>query len=226
MSLLVIAAIVWIAVHTGIAGTGLRGALVRRYGEARFRVLFSTLSIATLVFLIVAYRRAPVVPVWITPRGLRDFLVLIMLIAFVLFAGALSGRNPTSVGGESAPPEPARGMQRVTRHPMLWSFTLWAGVHMIALGTADGFLFFGAFLITALWGMPSIDAKLKEKNAALWAELARSTSVIPFGAIVAGRNRFVASEIGWVGPVAALVVWIAFLGFIHRYLFGVSPLSG
>ncbi len=226
MTLLVLAAIVWIAVHSGIAGTHVRGALVRRFGEARFRAAFSVISIATLVFLIVAYRRAPVVPVWLAPRGLRDFLTLVMLAAFVLFAGAVSTRNPTAIGGERAAPEPARGMQRVTRHPMLWSFALWAAVHMIALGTADGFLFFGAILATAIWGMPAIDAKLAARNPPLWAELARGTSIFPFGAILAGRNRLVPAEIGWIGPLAALIVWIAFLAFIHRFLFGVSPLGG
>ena len=226
MTLLVLAAIVWIAVHSGIAGTSVRGALVRRFGEPRFRAAFSVTSIAALVFLIVAYRHAPVVPVWFAPRGLRDFLTLVMLVAFVLFAGAVTTRNPTSIGGETAPPEPPRGMQRVTRHPMLWSFALWAAVHMIALGTADGFLFFGAILVAAIRGMPSIDAKLAARNPALWAELARGTSILPFGAILAGRNRLVLAEIGWIGPLAAFVAWVAFLAFIHRFLFGVSPLAG
>lgn len=225
MKLLVLAAIVWIAVHSGLAGTSLRGALVRRLGLARFRAAFSMISLATLAFLIIAYRHAPMMPVWFTPRGLRDFLTLVMLLAFVLFAGALTTRNLTAVGGENAPPELARGMQRVTRHPMLWFFALWAAVHMIALGTADGFLFFGSILVTAIWGMPSIDAKLAANNPSLWAELARSTSILPFGAIAAGRNRLVLSEIGWIGPLAAFVVWVAFLAFVHRFLFGVSPLS-
>ncbi len=226
MSLMVLAAIVWITTHSGIAGSPLRGLFVRWFGETGFRAAYSVVSFAALAFLIIAYRRAPVVPVWFTPRGLRDFLVLVMLAAFVLFAGAVSRPNPTAVGGESAPPDPTRGMQRVTRHPMLWSFTLWAGVHMIALGAADGFLFFGSFLLTSIWGMNSIDAKLAQRNPALFTELSRTTSILPFGAILAGRNRFVASEIGWIGPLTALVVWVAFLAFLHRFLFGVSPLAG
>lgn len=225
MRLLVLAAIVWIGIHSGIAGTSLRGALVQRFGVARFRAAFSVLSLGSLAFLIVAYRSAPVVPVWVAPRGLRDFLTLVMLAAFVLFAGALARRNLTAVGGENAPAESARGMQRITRHPMLWSFALWAAVHMIALGAADAFLFFGAFLVSAIRGMPSIDAKLAANNPPLWAELARSTSILPFGAIAAGRNRIVLSEIGWIGPLAAFVVWVAFLAYVHRFLFGVSPLS-
>ncbi|HUC19403.1 MAG TPA: NnrU family protein [Acetobacteraceae bacterium] len=226
MKLLMLAALVWIAVHSGLAGTDLRSALVRRFGEARFRATFSLISLGTITFLIVAYARAPVIPVWFIPRGLHDFLLLVMLAAFILFAGAVTTRNLTSVGGEKAPPNPAEGMQRVTRHPMLWSFALWAGVHMIALGTEDGFLFFGAFLITAIWGMPSIDAKLAQSNPSLWTELSRTTSILPFGAIIAGRNRFAALEIGWIAPIAAFAVWIVFLVFLHRWLFGVSPLAG
>jgi uncharacterized membrane protein len=226
MKLLVLAALVWIATHSGLAGTGLRGVLVRRFGEARFRAAYSLLSLGTIAFLIIAYAHAPVIPAWFIPRGLHDFLLLIMLAAFVLFASAMTTRNPTAVGGERMPPNPVRGMQRITRHPMLWSFALWAAAHMIALGTEDGFLFFGAFLVAAIRGMRSIDAKLTNGNPALWAELSRTTSILPFGAIIAGRNRFVASEIGWIAPLAALVVWVLFLAFLHRWLFGISPLTG
>ena len=43
---------------------------------------------------------------------------------------------------------------------MLWSFAIWAAVHIIGNGDAAAIIFFGAFLVTALAGMPSIDAKL------------------------------------------------------------------
>ena len=226
MTWLVLAALVWIGAHLGIAGTGLRGVLAQRLGERGFRAAFSVLSVATIAFLILAYRYTPTVPLWVAPPRLRDFLAFVMLAAFVLFVGAVSVRNPTAVGGEEAAPAPVTGMQRITRHPMLWSFALWAGAHVIGRGTLDGLLFFGAFLVTALAGMPSIDAKLAARRPALWAELARTTSIVPFGAIVAARNRFVAAEIGWVTPVAGIVLWAVFLAFLHGALFGLSPLAG
>jgi uncharacterized membrane protein len=70
--------------------------------------------------------------------------------------------------------------------------------------------------------MPSIDAKLARRAPAEWARLAAATSIIPFGAIAAGRNRLVLAEIGWIPPVVGLVAWAALLHF-HRAIFGVAP---
>jgi len=52
MPLLIIAALVWIAIHLGLAGTRLRDAVVQRIGEGPFRGVFSLLTIAALVFLV------------------------------------------------------------------------------------------------------------------------------------------------------------------------------
>jgi len=223
MGILALAAGIWIATHSGLTAAGPRRWLVQRAGEAGFRGIFSAISLASIVFLIIAFRRAPAVPLWFVPPWLHGLLAIVMLAAFLLFVGSVSTRNPTAIGSETAAPMAPRGIQRITRHPMLCSFALWAAAHMAGLGTADGLLFFGAFLVVTLLGMPSIDAKLAVKNPALSAELARTTSILPFGAILSGRNRFVAGEIGWAWPLAALVLWALFVAFLHRWLFGVSP---
>ena len=99
-------------------------------------------------------------------------------------------------------------MTRVTRHPMLWSFAIWAAVHVIGNGDIASIVFFGAFLVTALAGMPSIDAKLARRDPATWQALSAATSIVPFAAIAAGRNRFVAREFGWLTPAIAVVAWV------------------
>src|ERR1700677_3606778 len=117
-----------------------------------------------------------------------------MLPAFTPFVLSLSPGNPTMVGRRIV--KPPRGIQRVTRHPMLWSFALWPAVHGLGNGDTAALTFFGAFRITALVGMPSVDAKLAPRDPAAWRTLAAATSIVPFVAIVQGRNRFVAGEIG------------------------------
>ena len=86
----------------------------------------------------------------------------------------------------------------MTRHPMLWSFAIWAAVHILGNGDTAAIVFFGAFLVTVLAGMPSIDAKLHRRDPATWQGLAAMTSIVPFAAITQGRNRFVPNEIGWL----------------------------
>jgi uncharacterized membrane protein len=219
---LVSAAVAWVGIHVGLAGTGLRGAIVGRVGERGFRVVFSLLSVASLWALVAAYNAAPTAPLWFAPEWLRWLLAALMLPAFVLLVAAFTVRNPTGVGGEAAVRREPRAAIRVTRHPMLWAFSIWAAVHMLGNGDTASLVFFGAFLATALAGMPSIDAKLARRDPEGWAALAARTSVLPFGAIAAGRNRFAPGEIGWVPPVVGAALWLGLLAF-HRTAFGVAP---
>lgn len=221
MVLLVIAALLWIGVHVGISGTRLRDRLVRRIGERPFRGLFSLLSIATLLLLIGAWTFMWTTPLWFAPMWPRWILVFVMLPAFVLFVASLTQPNQTMIGATGGPP---RGIHRVTRHPMLWSFALWAAVHIIGAGDSGALVFFGAFLVTALAGMPSIDAKLARRDPAAWQALSAVTSIVPFAAIAQGRNRFVLREIGVLPPLIGVVVWAMVLHF-HASLFGYAPVA-
>jgi uncharacterized membrane protein len=224
MGLLILAILVWLVLHFGISGTRLRDGVATRIGENAFRGLFSLLSIAAIVFLIFGWSRASTFPLWYAPEWLRWILVFVMLPAFVLFVASVSGPNPTMIGGENAVAGPVHGIQRVTRHPMLWSYALWAGVHVIGNGDVAAVLFFGTFLVTALAGMPTIDAKLARRDPASWQTLSAATSITPFAAIAQGRNRFVPSEIGWLTPLIGVVAWAVLLHF-HPWLFGVPPVA-
>jgi uncharacterized membrane protein len=158
----------------------------------------------------------------VAPDWLRWLLVLAMLPAFVLFVASVSRPNPTMIGPAEGGAQPPRGIIRVTRHPMLWSFAIWAAVHIVGNGDTAAIVFFGAFLVTALAGMPSIDAKLGRRDSNTWLALSAATSIVPFAAIAQGRNGFVPKEIGWLTPSIAVVAWIVVL-LIHPWLFGVAP---
>jgi len=219
---LVVAIVIWLGLHIGVSGTRLRDRVVAEVGEARFRAAFSVASIGALALLIIGYRVAPTVQLWLIPAALGWLLVLLMLPAFCLFVASVATRNPTAVGGGGAAGVP-RGIVRVTRHPMLWSFAIWAFVHVIGPGDVASVLFFGTFLVTALAGMPSIDAKLARRDPGDWVRLAAVTSILPGGAIAAGRNRFAVQEIGWIVPVIGVVAWAVLL-WLHPTLFGVRPI--
>jgi uncharacterized membrane protein len=59
---------------------------------------------------------------------------------------------------------------------MLWSFAIWAAVHIIGNGDSAAIIFFEAFLVTALAGMPSIDAKLARRDRETWQAVSGATS--------------------------------------------------
>ena len=218
MTPLVLAALLWLFLHLGLSGTRLRDSVVARVGEKPFMGAFSAASLVLIVLLVLAWRGAETSFLWFAPPALRWLLALLMLPAFVLFM-ASHKRNPTAVGNRGLGEEP-RGMQRVTRHPMLWSFAIWGVVHVLGNGDTASLVFFGTFALTALAGMPSIDAKLARRHPESWPGFAAKTSILPFGAILGGRNRLVLGEIGWMPPVVGLIVWAALLHF-HRVIFGV-----
>ena len=221
---LVFAAVVWTFVHLGISGTPLRAHIVRAIGEGPFRGLFSLASFALIFWLIESYGRAGAVQVlWATPHWLIVVCMLLMLPALLLFVGSVSVPNPTMVtGGRALAAEnPARGILRVTRHPMLWSFAIWAAVHAIMFGTLGALVFFGAFLVVALAGMPSLDAKIARRDPQHWPAYVQVTSNLPFVAIAQGRNRFSFAEIGWRRIAAALILWYALIG-AHQWLFHIA----
>jgi uncharacterized membrane protein len=222
MFLLILASFLWVGAHFGIAGTVIRTRLVERLGERTFVIGYSVLSVAAIILLVQAWGAAPYVGLWVTPDWLRWVLAVLMLPAFVLFVASVATPNPTVVGGKLGDVGP-RGIQRVTRHPMLWSFALWGLVHLIGKGSLGGVFFFGAFLVTALVGMPSIDRKVATRDPAMWARLAPSTSILPFGAILAGRNRLALAEIPILVWAVGAAAWLVFL-LAHPWLFGYPAL--
>jgi uncharacterized membrane protein len=222
---LLAAAVLWIAVHIGIAGTRVRDGIVARIGEGPFRGLFVVASFVLLGWLASSYGRAgPVRVFWMVPQWLAVLMMVLMLPALLLFVCSVTTPNPTSVAGRHAleAPNPAIGILRVTRHPMLWAFALWGIVHLVVLGTASAAVLTGAIIVTAFAGMPSLDAKYARRNPGRWPAFAAATSLLPFAAIVQGRNKLALGEIGWWRPLLAVVLWVALIA-LHPVAFGVDP---
>jgi uncharacterized membrane protein len=212
MTLLFIAALLWLAIHLGLSGTRLRDRVAGVTGERGFPGLFSLLAIGAIGLLIYAYRESDTLPLWYAPSWLVATVDAVALLAFVLFAAAV-------IPPRGSGPAP-RGIFRVTRHPMMCAIGLWSGAHMVANGDTAALVFFGTFLLTVLFGIPSQDAKQARRDPAKAAMLQGATSRVPFVAIVAGRNHFSATEIGWLPPLAGIVAWAAVL-HLHTWLIGV-----
>ena len=201
-----------------VTSTPLRPVLVKALGEWPYRGLYSLVALAALAWMVRAYANAPHEPLW---TGLRFLPVVTMPFAFLLLACGY-WRNPTMVGADKLlkSDDPARGMIRVTRHPLMWALMLWAGAHAAARGDLKSAIFFGGFFLLAGLGTLSIDARKKQNPE--WARFAAATSNLPFAAVAQGRNRFEWREIGWLRPLIGLILFAGFLA-AHASLFGVRP---
>ena len=206
--MLVLATAAFLATHF-VASTPLRPALVNAMGEWPYRGLYSLVAFVTLGWMIWAYAGAPREPLW---AGTREIAYALMPLAFILIACGY-WRNPTMVGADQLlkSDDPARGMIRITRHPIMWGVILWAAAHILARGDLKGLVFFGGFFVLAVVGTLAMDAR-KRSNPD-WPRFAAVTSHVPFVAIAQGRNRIVWREIGWLRPALGLLVFLGVLGF-------------
>jgi uncharacterized membrane protein len=219
---LLLACAVFLVTHI-VASTPLRARLVAALGEKGYLGLYSGVALAALGWMILAYSRAPHFPLWQLP-GLRWLPAALMPISTLLVAASLMTRNPTLLGQQDAlqAQDPARGILRVTRHPMMWGIALWAALHLFVRGDLAALLFFGSFFALAAGGTVLIDARRRAQAGSDWARYAAQTSNVPFAAIVCGRNRFAAAEIGWKPLAAGLALYLALLA-AHQPLLGARP---
>jgi uncharacterized membrane protein len=217
MADLIAACAYFLLIHFGVSGTRLRDALTARLGDRPYRGLFSLASLIGIAWVIYAYRRAPLIPTWGFLAGFRPAAYVLVFIAFFFAVIGILTPSPTQVGMEShLDPAAARGMVRITRHPFLWGVGLWAATHLIVNGDVTSLILFGSFLVLALGGTASIDAKRRRKFPERWPDFARATSSVPFAAIARGANRLgpALAEIGAWRIIAAFVLYgIAF--YVH-----------
>jgi len=151
MTLLLLGLALFLGVHsTRIVAEGWRTATVARVGEKPWKAIYSLLSIAGFVLLVIGYgaaRQSPVVlfapPVWT-----RHLAALLTIPAFVLLVAAYV---------------PGNAIKRAIGHPMVAGVKVWALAHLLANGTLADVLLFGTFLAWAVLGF--IAARRRDRAA-------------------------------------------------------------
>jgi uncharacterized membrane protein len=185
----------------------LRRPIVARIGERGFAGVYALVAAATLIWLILAYRAAPMTaPLWAVGDGLWALVTIVMLVASVLLMGSLIG-NPAMPGPPGELPAEAKGVFAVTRHPMMWGFALWGLCHIAVFPVAANIILAGAITFLALVGARLQDAKKQQLQPDRWRAWEGKTSYWPFAAIAAGRARF-----GGFRPhdiAGGVVIWLA-----------------
>jgi uncharacterized membrane protein len=177
MTPLALAAAAFLGTHF-LLSHPLRTGLVAKLGERRFQALYSLVALVTFAAMIWTYGRVgrqP--PMWSIGEAGWVAATILMWFASVLLVGSFVG-NPALPGARrvSAP----RGVLSITRHAMMWSFALWAIVHMLLIATPKAVLLDGAILLLALGGAVGQDRKKRRLMGARWHEWSAQTAFIPF----------------------------------------------
>lgn len=208
-----VAAVAFLGGHFLLSMGAVRRALVQRLGAAGFLGIYSVYAAATLIWLILAYARAPYEELWGDPLWARYMVIILMPIAVILLVCGALTPMPASVIGATAltREDPAPGIIKITRHPVMWAIGLWAALHLVANGDGASTILFGTFLILALGGIAHMEARRGAEPDANWTRLCAVTSVFPLGAIVDGRTRVSLAEIGWWRLAVGVVFYFVLL---------------
>ena len=194
--------------HVGLATRRVRAALVARLGEWGFLTLFSVLasvSFAALVHFYAVHRFEGAAGLALGSTGVARALLIAAVVAGLMLAIASLVPYPGSayaIGSDAA--HAARGLDRITRHPFFVGVALTAGAHVLLAPHLVGSVFFAGLAALALGGAWHQDRKLLARRGPAFAAFLRTTSLLPFTAIVSGRQRLVLRELPWTSLVVAL----------------------
>jgi uncharacterized membrane protein len=182
MGLLVLGLAIFFSVHMVSSFRDVRDTLIARYGEGRYKAGYSLLAGLGFVLIVWGKINSDFAPLWDPPVWGHSLALWVMPLAFILLVGAYLPSN----------------LKRLTAHPMLWSITLWAALHLLANGDTASLLLFGAFGAYSLYAM--------------WSQTQR-------GIRPSETNRPVSRDIAVVA--LGLATYAAAL-YAHRWLSGVA----
>lgn len=202
MEQLVLALVAFIGSHE-LLSHPLRKPITGKIGEKGFEGLYSVVALGTFAWVIFAFRAVPLEVLWVAPSWVWTLASLVMLGASILFAGAFLAPNPSlNITGNVLARSPMpMGVMRITRHPMLWSFALWAAVHASVAGTAAVVLLSAGIGVFALFGAKMLDGKKAVQLGDRWIAFEAASSFVPFG-------RGLALP-GWKATIGGLVIFLA-----------------
>lgn len=217
--------LVWWAAFAGshlvLSAVPVRRPLIERLGARGFQALYSAVALLTVFLFVGSW--------WEHRHGgpllwfLRDVPAVwalstaLSVLGFALVFGAVLQPNPTGLA-PGASPEP-RGVNRITRHGFFTGVSLWGLGHVLVNGWAADVVFFGGLALFVILGALHQDARKRATEGERLAPFFASTSLVPFAAIAAGRQRLVLRELPWaalaLGAAAGIVLY-----WLHPLLFG------
>jgi uncharacterized membrane protein len=217
---LVAASVLFLGSHLFLSHPPVRNPLRERLGKWGFRSFYSLVSIAFMVWMVMAYGDAPRTDLWNAHTSIRHGSLTIMLFAiFLIICGATTVNPGIMDMQEKGLSNGAVGILKITRHPVMWGIALWGISHALSNGHLEGVIFFGSLSALALVGASHIDYRRTQRFGDKWRDYMAVTSHIPLGAIIKGRVKVEKGEIRWWQTLLSIILFVGLL-FGHETLFG------
>jgi len=202
-------AILFVGLHF-LLSHPLRKPLVRRVGERAFQGIYSLVALLTFGSMIYFYAKIGRENERLWNAGEAGWIAgtVLMWLASILLVGSFV-KNPALVGARGPTGGP-HGVFRITRHPMMWAFAIWAAVHLMIIAAPKALVFDSAIIILALFGAFGQDKKKARQFGENWHDWTAQTAFVPFTrgignpgavALVGGTLLFFLAT--WAHPIPA-----------------------
>jgi uncharacterized membrane protein len=206
--------------HVVPSAPGVRPKLMALLGRSVFMTLYSLVSIVAAVWFVWAFVTVDAFDQIYMPLPYgAQIAVFVMPLAFILMIARITTRY-----GEQNAPLAAQGIYRISRFPGSVGILLLALLHLGATGDMRRVIAFVTFALTAIYALVKNQWVLSRLEGDEAAQFRQETSIVPFLAILKGRQKFVFSEIGWGRLGGALLLYfVVVMG--HGHLLGADPLA-
>ncbi len=198
--------------HSGLAA--LRQTVEAKIGARLYRILFAlvSLTLAIPVFIYYFNHRYSGSQLWNLQAlpYVHEFVWGLSAFAFLFLYPATF--NLLEIAAIQKPQVRLyeTGITRISRHPQLTGMTLWCIAHTLWLGTSFALVTACALVGYHLFGAWHGDRRLSHRYGEAFTALKERTSIIPFVAILQGRQTLVWQEFlrpAYVGIVITIFVF-------------------
>ena len=211
--------LVFAVLHSG--GASLRAWGAERIGERAWRLLFAGVSIPSAV-VVVAYflaHRYDGVRLWNLQA--QPWIVPLVwvgtAISFLFLYPATY--NLLEIPAVLKPQVRlyATGIIRISRHPQAVGQILWCATHLLWIGSSFMVATCAGLIAHHLFAVWNGDRRLRHRFGEAFGELKASTSVIPFRAVLDGRQQLVAAE--FLRPAQlGIAIAVGVFWWAHRFI--------
>lgn len=182
---------VFAGTHLALGFPPLRPRLIARLGEQRFVAVFSGIAGLSLLLLAGAVYRYGALgpPMPALGAELRTVLGALALLGWLCAMASFDGYTRSPMAVLRTRYGPPAGFQVITRHGFFVGFSIYAAAHALLVPTVAQAVNFGGFALLSLIGVVWQDRKLLHRHGPAYADYMASTSILPFAAVLRGRQR-------------------------------------
>ncbi len=211
--------IIFALIHSG--GAALRPQAENLIGPRAWRLIFASASIPSafvLIWFFLAHRYDGLL-LW-NLQGVPQIKTLIWIISAMSFLFLYPATyNLLEIPAVKKPQLKlySSGIIRVSRHPQAIGQILWCIAHSIWIGTSFMLITSVGLIAHHLFAIWHGDQRLQKKFGTKFLEIKKNTSIIPFLAVLDGRQKLVFKEFLKPSQVGILIA-ISLFWWSHRFI--------